>query len=143
MPLELRGGGLFVGPKGIRGVSPKWDLAHGPSVHKEELKPNATISEFEVTLSEDPRANSMPCASWVDHLEEDKGGDSPGGRSSSYRYEPLMLKRLSSPSSFLDQTPALGAFFGQGGDVDCERPNDDGVERESQIPLESCCHSTV
>ena len=71
-------------------------------------------------------ATSMPCASWVDRLEDDKGGDSPGGRSSLYRYEPLMLKCLSSPSSFLDRTPTSREFFGQGGDASCERPNDGG-----------------
>ena len=103
---------MYVRPKGLRGASPKWGLAHGPSVHKEEFHPEATISESEVTLSEEPRATSMPCAYWDDRLEEDKGGDPPGGRSSSYRYEPLMLKRLSSPSSFLDRTPASGEFFG-------------------------------
>ena len=73
MPLKLSGGGLYVGLKGLREAYTKQSLARGPSVHEEEFQLEATIGKSKVTLSEEPRDTSMPCASRVDRLEEDKG----------------------------------------------------------------------
>ena len=37
MSLKLSKGGLFVGPKGVKEVNPKWGLTCGPSAPEKEL----------------------------------------------------------------------------------------------------------